>query len=121
MFRLARFKACEKSDDVLKPAVRFWLAYGEGFVRIRLAAGQALEIVQGGRDSEGGWLQEETIEFPGDMLLSSMSSDATDCDGRFQTDDSYVCCLSDIGGLDGPKWLRASSSQRDFSAEAMGY
>ena len=74
----------------------------------------------------------------GGKLFSEVATDARDCDGRFSTYDLYSCtynkraggptyfdqwkdCIGKRRRVSYPVWCRVEGSQRDYSAEEMGY
>jgi hypothetical protein len=115
---------------------RFWtMTPSADWVKITLKSGQTLTHSRFRRHEEG-WSRESVLfRHEGDHVLCQSSSDGIDCDGRLQSFSDTVCPLSQLNtrmphpdfadelppGAGLPEWERRSASQRDFSAEAMGY
>lgn len=118
--------------------VRIWIRYRGDWVRLTLQDGKQVEIYDGGATEEGYSHTAETYEYDATegLVRSSCRTDAQDCDGRIT---HFWEGFWPVGGettpgirfnLDGdpvetdiirPVWTRGSASQRDYSAEAMGY
>lgn len=78
---------------------------------------------------EEGWSshsEEYSLEKRADGLwvVGKEFHDGRDCDGRLSQYSEYECHVNDLRkGYKGifPKWQQIAGSQRDYSAEAMGY
>lgn len=107
--------------------VRFWHFVNDGPVLLKLRQGQTLAHVEGGPTDEGYSYTAVQFEFDGATVIRRETTRAQDCDGRIDRCSDAICPVVDLaagGDLDGvryPAWQWADSSQRDYSAEAMGY
>lgn len=107
---------------------RFWI-YAHGWVRLALRPGQSVTHREGGPMEEGWSYETRTWSHNGDHLVYAQTINAQDCDGRLdQYYDAEATRLEDFyehdsGKLVGPRpvWEDERSSQRDHTAEAMGY
>lgn len=121
------------------PNVRFWIWGREGWVKLKLEPGQKISIEYGG-PTEEGWYREAgtyTYETCGDdglpEIVFDKCSDGSDCDGRLTQTAQFTCPTDQLhhfevlDKVDGetefriPTWTRKRASQRDYTAEAMGY
>lgn len=114
---------------------RFWEYVNDGWVKLTLRPEQTLRHVQGGRDEEGWSVRAEAWEYDGTSVVGVYSSDGTDCDGRLQTEESYLAWVCELKArppvdegpglvaipVPRPEWRRCQCRQRDFTAEAAGY
>ncbi len=109
---------------------RFWVYINGGPVRLTLKPGQSLEWDRWSRTDEGWSYEYECWLFSGDKVYRVSDDDGEDCDGRLSHSYKTVVDLKDLasGSPDGtvagvfyPLWSRVKASQRDYSAEAMGY
>lgn len=107
--------------------VKFWV-YITGPVLLTLQKGQTLSHSHGGPTDEGYSWTANTWTFDGQVVTSEWAVDARDCDGRITREGTgwFAChearagfCAED--GTRYPNWHQGRSSQRDYSAEAMGY
>jgi len=110
--------------------VTFWVWWDERWQGVRLAPGESVTFDQRGPTDEGWSSATEvyTRTECGGFVELDFYSDGCDCDGRMSTESHEVCPVSDLEALPGrddlparPKWQRVSNSQRDYTAEAMGY
>jgi hypothetical protein len=116
---------------------RFWVWLNNGWVRLSLADGQALEWWTGGLTDEGFSNQDHRFSRCGSVITWEETTQSRDCDGRF---DCYSVCstlttelkardmaadvpvLAELNaGIFAPMWESGDRSQRDYSAEAAGY
>lgn len=129
------------------PNARFWIHVNDGPVKLTLKPGQSLHYECGG-DTDEGWCFEYidwtyTIEADGPYVTREWCQEARDCDGRIDHATTHgcpvgglcvicdSCCVDaqiDIGPTEDdvllvayPMWDKLDSSQRDHSAEAVGY
>lgn len=113
-------------------STKIWVYYfgsggGDGYVRLKLKAGQTLHISHGGPDDEGWHRRSEAWSLDDGVIRNQVVNDGVDCDGRLTRYEEYVCPVEDrhsrpnIEGWLMPAWETAGSRQRDYSAEAMGY
>jgi hypothetical protein len=120
--------------------VRFWHYWNGSPVRIKLTEARPVTLYRR-YGHEEGWSSEcDTFELNGDTVYGQCETDGVDCDGRFQTFSEQSCRVDRLDAVapslplggnergiarsDGvayPEWERLSASQRDHSAEAMGY
>ena len=109
--------------------VKFWV-YITCPVRITLREGQTLTHGHGVPTDEGHSWTRETWHFDGETVHATTETDACDCDGR--TSHYATACFAVADAANGfveqeepfiayPAWQVGQSSQRDYSAEAMGY
>ena len=106
--------------------VRFWTYHNDADVRLTLTNGQTIALVRGGPTDEGYSHESVRFTLEGDTVVQEYDSDARDCDGRFSTSGTAECRIDRLdahqyNGQGYPKWERVDASQRDYSAEAMGY
>jgi len=100
----------------------------DGPVKLTLRPGQTLRHRTFRRHDEGfnateiGWTHE------GDRVAYEMHNTGTDCDGRMDYYAAGECRLERLKsgfeedfGMRYPDWVKTDSSQRDYTAEAMGY
>jgi hypothetical protein len=106
---------------------RFWTFVNAGPVKLVLAPGQTLRHYKWWRHEEG-WSSESTEwSHRQDCVEKVSATDGTDCDGRLSTYNALECRIENLHmganheGIGYPEWERMESSQRDYSAEAMGY
>jgi len=107
---------------------RYYMGDTPGPVKITLKPGVLVRITTGGRTEEGYSYNQETLLWTGRTLYVEDANQARDCDGR--TDHYSLNKTTELGGnwdcdddeVEYPsEWERVTSSQRDYSAEAMGY
>lgn len=125
---------------------RFWVFENDGWIKLTLKPGQSLTWSHGGRDEEGYSWTGERWTFDGLLVINESSYDGRDCDGRISRETVLTCPVGFLQGKPAeaarlvtfgqedpwsfevwepmpprPEWERARASQRDYSAEAMGY
>lgn len=109
--------------------VRFWI-YWNCPTKITLKPGQVINICQGGPTEEGFHYHSETYTYDVEYgkVYRETNGISRDCDGRFEQHCTEVCGVEDLKlmhndyvDIDYPKWEDVEHSQRDYSAEAMGY
>lgn len=109
--------------------VRFF-AFINGAVKLTLREGQSLSHVTGGPTDEGYCYSHLTWEFDGEFVTMEADCRAQDCDGRLDTHSTARCPVGklkagyvedDDATVAYPAWEDHRTSQRDYSAEAMGY
>ncbi len=102
---------------------RIWVLYAGSWVKIKLTDEKYLSFGYTEPTEEGYhsasfcfWLREGVI-------YRAISTNSCDCDGPFDTFREDVSRVGDTfhGGLKFPRWVKVSSRQRDYYAEAMGY
>lgn len=110
---------------------RFWhmLPHG-GLVKIKLRQGQCVHHSYGGPTDEGYSYTGETWWWDGDRVVSEFTTRSQDCDGRMDYHGRAECPTFSLNhgfsdpenpGVRFPRWNDLRQSQRDYSAEAMGY
>ncbi len=112
----------------MRNQIRFWHYHNGEVVRIKINAGQTLRHHSGGATDEGWSSESNAWTFDGETVTSQWGSDGMDCDGRLSSYGESFFAAADVAsgyvddeGLRFPKWEQGDSSQRDYSAEAMGY
>jgi len=108
--------------------LRFWDYVNGDYVKISLRPGDTLEHYCAQVTDEGYSSERTTWSHDGDAVLSTCETDGRDCDGRMTTYSAVVAHETNlrVRSVDGapaymPDWRKVKSSQRDYSAEAMGY
>lgn len=117
--------------------IRFETYCFDGWVTLELRDGQTIEFTEGGPTEEGYSYERHCYSREGEAIYSQSDCIASDCDGRldhysehvaYPLRDGYVVVDSsrwrDDGKIETTKaldWKELSRSQRDYSAEAMGY
>jgi hypothetical protein len=122
---------------------RFWITrwrptpegYGDAreltFVKVTIKPGEFIEEYESGRTEEG-WHSEATIwTNDGTHVVREYTSCGSDCDGRLDRYGVDQCPLDELReekpyhcddpSIRMPRWQDREESQRDYSAEAMGY
>jgi hypothetical protein len=113
---------------------RFWMYVNRDFVKITLKPNQQLKWGFRKPTDEGYHAEYYIWEHQGNRLVEDLYTESRDCDGKGSSHDVYEFDLfaakvefgrvtnDEIGPLlPRPDWQRVRSSQRDYSAEAMGY
>lgn len=109
---------------------RFWAYVNFDFVKITLRPGQTLEHLEGGPNDEGFCWEANVWTHTGDRVTNECTRWASDCDGRTESYQDYEASLDELNcgsspmddpSIKFPSWSPGISSQRDYSAEAMGY
>jgi hypothetical protein len=110
--------------------IRFWYISpcGEA-IKIKLRAGQTIRHHFYSLTDEGYTSEDEQWTFDGERVECEWYSDGRDCDGRlerfsesfFFAEDAQAGHVDENEGIAFPRWQRTVSSQRDHTAEAMGY
>ena len=107
---------------------RFWISYGEAWVKITLKPGQTVAFCTGGETDEGYSCTAEEYEHTGDVVERRVTSWGRDCDGRHEYSGDDCCPLDNLRAWPShcdtvllPEWEHLDHSQRDYAAEAMGY
>lgn len=133
-----------KEQNRKYPVARFWDYINGDYVKLNIYPGDCLRWHTSSPTDEG-W-NSETIEYhygtdnDGLIIYVIHETDGCDCDGRLSRHYEWLCpieALRDgqpmiIGydkngvGIDSPtefmpEWIKTTSCQRDYSAEAMGY
>lgn len=99
--------------------IRFREWINGGHVFMTLAPGQTRYHTSGGQTEEGYSYSAMAWSYDGAVLSCECTTDARDCDGRLTAYNDYQATELDENRQ--PVWERVDSSQRDYTAEAMGY
>lgn len=103
----------------------YWL--DDEFEVITLKEGEMKHFTVGGPNEEGYSYTYTTFGHMGDHVEMQVTTRARDCDGSIETYGEYTCPLTELAswetpdGVMTPNWEKVEESQRDHSAEAMGY
>lgn len=113
---------------------RFWVWRHGGWVKLTLKPDQTLSWGSFHRHDEGWSSETNWWHYDPDRKVIELEcfSDGADCDGRFSTQVSLECPVEDLAAKSleladrwnppgTPDWKRVEASQRDYTAEAMGY
>lgn len=106
---------------------RFWVwGAGDAMVKLTIRPGESLSHRRTWDNGEGWSSEAETWSHEGDHIERERYASGTDCDGRHSSHYEDVCPLRRLGeiehgGVRWPAWSMRRASQRDYSAEAMGY
>jgi hypothetical protein len=106
--------------------VRFWEYCNGSPVRLTLKPGKSLRWWHGERHEEG-WSSEGIVwTYTDEDVRRQINTDGTDCDGRLSTHNVQRAELHQLNartveGTAFPDWHMVEQSQRDYTAEAMGY
>lgn len=122
---------------------RFWVYINGDFVKLTMNPGDVLEHYSS-EDTEEGWASEyDCWSYEDGVIDREYVSDGRDCDGRLSHASQSYCRVGALKADESPKgptfltwetrgnppcdshlrplWIFGDSSQRDYSAEAMGY
>lgn len=109
---------------------RFWDLVNGSPVRITLRPDQSLSWSQRSATDEGWSAEFCTWTFENGRVIAECGTDGVDCDGRMSHFTTVECRVFRLNkGLRDtvcadvtyPAWQSVDESQRDYSAEAMGY
>jgi len=123
-----KWYSCDVRDPV--PNIRFWVYPLAGrcmsAVKLTLRPGDEVVFESWGKHSEGWHRVSDVYSYDGINVMRVWYEDGADCDGRVSRcgREILVAVSGDwnpISRVDYPIWKRASSRQRDYTAEAMGY
>ena len=102
----------------------------EGMWRgLYLKPGEHVDLSYGGEHDEG-WSRTEVctgLSEDGTVVRQLICSEGADCDGRVSSTSRWHCLVEDIhkiknaGEPPQPDWQKEYGSQRDYTAESMGY
>jgi hypothetical protein len=112
------------------PNARFWTFHKGSPLKLRLAPGQKIELLDCGPTEEGYHSEWGCFTFDGQYVQHESVSDGQDCDGRLRTD-SESCCRVDLLNTNGEHpccpgmmvspWERPQVSVYDQFAQLMNY
>lgn len=114
---------------------RFWDFVNGGWCKVTLRPGQSMSWVRFGWTEEGSKCEAIEWEHDGEHVISRLTRDETDCDGRFSTRIDLACPVESLRSVELnewqaaelplgvllPDWRKLSATQRDYSAEHAGY
>ena len=110
---------------------RFWEYINGSRVKLTLKDGQMIRHGYSYPTEEGFHAEYHEWRYWDGVVTLSRETDGRDCDGRLSTHAEFFCAVGDLkaalssdeGGeiFQVPKWQKGKASQRDYSAEAMGY
>ncbi len=95
--------------------VPFFFAGAECPTMIEMGEGGRIETGGGGPTEEGWHRFGRVVEMSWGVVTLEEFTDGTDCDGRLSTEHEFIWNPTE------EKWVLKDRSQRDYSAEAMGY
>jgi hypothetical protein len=111
-----------------------FLVWEDGkWVLVILTDASPVTTFEGGGPTEEGYNHwSTTYTLDGTDVVRESNSSGSDCDGRMDTSRTDVCPVANLESsehedyetgvsLKLPTWVKQSASQRDHSAEAMGY
>lgn len=111
----------------MRKQARFWVYTNGSPARVKINAGEILGHTEGGLTEEGYSYSTSVYQFDGRYVFVAASDEARDCDGRISREAMYECAVGELGAgsaFDGvvyPAWNTVRRSQRDYTAESMGY
>jgi len=93
--------------------------FGRALVRMRPGQGRRHYHFE---RTEEGW-SSEAVEWihEGDGIRREWVNDGTDCDGRLTRTGTDFWDGHSLNGYGFPEWTEPEYSQRDYTAESMGY
>lgn len=107
---------------------RFWTVAHGSPVKLTLRPGQELVHIDFNYHDEGWTREVDQWVHCGDEIQMFITVEGRDCDGRSEWSADLACQmdkladnLHECSGIRYPAFERIRSSQRDHSAEAMGY
>lgn len=107
---------------------RFWIWWNSSWVKLTLSPGQEVTMQTGGPTDEGFHWEAVTYTFDGETVISDMSIQSRDCDGRFDSQSEYHCNVENLHAVgedgyrpDRPQWERGRCSVYDQYAQLAGY
>lgn len=123
---------------MLTNKVRIWVHHKDSVVRITLHDGaDPITLFDFGDTDEGWYNQYDVYSLLDGVVHNTLSKRGRDCDGLMESNRNFHWSVDGttsprcMGGIDGedvydelvqlPNWERGKCSQRDHSAEAMGY
>jgi hypothetical protein len=113
--------------DLPTPNARFWTWVNDGWVKLTLRPQETLTWAEAHLADEGWASEAMDWRYDGDGIHRSSYQAGRDCDGKMEWWGEDYCPLEDLAAIEAtdgtlrPAWERKSASQRDYSAEAMGY
>lgn len=114
---------------------RFWVHVNGDWARLTLRPNESRSWSQFRRTDEGWQRTSEEWTHEGDRVRVEWSTEARDCDGRYDMGGAAACLLGDLAardmfelcnasenrGIMAPDWQHFRAEQRDHTAEAAGY
>lgn len=108
-------------------SVKFWTRYKDSWVRLRLKDNQEVFFTEGGPNEEGYSYSSTVLRREGNVVYREIANISCDCDGRFDCFCKQECSINQLSafevddGIMVPDWREIDYSQRDYTAESMGY
>ncbi len=119
----------------------FLIFHNDGMVKLKLRPNQKISFGSGGRCDEGWSRQDYTFRYDAERggIVRHDYSEGADCDGRHSSHERGFCPVANLRSREFrfsdceyqpkvqselfmmPTWQWSDGSQRDYSAEAMGY
>lgn len=108
---------------------RFWVWLNGGWVKLTLRPDQSLSWGHYRTTDEGFESSSHEWSLITPYVIWEISTRSRDCDGLLDRDVTLRCHVNHLNDVESPDdpsrklpdWDRASSSQRDHTAEAAGY
>jgi hypothetical protein len=123
-------KFVQEGEDISSgPVVTVWHFVPElEFLSFVLRPGDSITFSGGGQHEEGYCYWSDTISHEGEYITLSEGSTGSDCDGRIDQGSSAHCRVDKVAAIQTcpedqftPDWKCLEQSQRDHTAESMGY
>lgn len=130
------------------PNARFWEFINSSWVKITLKPNQTMQHYVAHPTEEGWYSRHITWEHTGESVACQLTVMSRDCDGRLDRYNDFECQLPELQAREFwvqdqqdvarvpfweieselfeselllPCWIESHCSQRDYTAEAMGY
>lgn len=107
---------------------RFWIWWNQGWIKLTMKPGDTVTMHTGGATDEGYSCEDQTYEYDGECVQSSIDTWGRDCDGGHEWHGESSCQVTslrdneaDEHGPARPEWKRGNCHQRDQYAELSGY
>lgn len=116
---------------------RFWVNYGNGFVKLTLKPGDEVSFGWVTPHDEGWSSRHIELSYDEDVVTKTVYTDGRDCDGRLSSTTVLSCHVDKLRklapydandpdycpepGAKFPDWEKKRYRQRDYTAERMGY
>lgn len=81
-------------------AVRFWIWYNVGPVKIKLVQDQQIMLSRGGLTEEGYFHEVTSVYFDGEEVSMSIDRSSSDCDGPMYSHVERTCPISDLHAIE---------------------
>lgn len=117
---------------------RIWIWHNNDWARITLPFEEKVVVYSGGPHCEGYSYTSHAYYNYGNGIKCEVYTNSRDCDGRFEsytvwyakgkprrvsakTDNTLGAMRKRFRTVRTPRWVKQESSQRDYTAESMGY